>query len=150
MEFQTKYITPDDFLNYFGIDLGAQLKGNANPSDKANAFLNRIEVRMEAFLNANFFKLVTDLWPKFTDFQKMHYKYALLEQALYVFKNGDISVDSGYDPNEGMKISLKDKKAIIMAPNAIDHLMLTGLWSRQISSPSFFNVKGFFVDGGNG
>lgn len=149
MDLQTRYITADDFLLYTGIDLGAQLKGNGNPSNKVNAFLNRIEVRMEAFLNANFFKLITDEWPRFNDFQKQHYKYALLEQALYVFKNGDISVDSGYDPDEGVKISLNDKKALIMAPNAIDHLVLTGLWTRHISSPSFFYDGGFFLNGGN-
>ena len=70
MTLQTKYITPDDFLTYFGIDLGARLKGNANPSDKANAFLMRIEDRMESYLNAKFFKLVTDVYPQFTDWQK--------------------------------------------------------------------------------
>ena len=149
IQIQTKYITPDDFLNYFGIDLGKRLKGDANPSDKANMFLNRIEVRMEAFLNANTGKLVTDCWPRFSDYQKLHYKYALLEQAMYVFKNGDISVDSGYDPDEGVKISSKDKKAIILAPNAMDHLVLIGLWTRHIASPSFFSIGGFFVDGGN-
>ena len=140
---QSKYITPDDFLEYTTIDLGAALKGNANPSDKAYAFLNRIEVRMEAYLNANFFKRVSDEWPTFTDYQKLHYKYALLEQALYVFKNGDISVDSGYEPNEGIKISRESIKELTIAPNAIDHLQLTGLWSRKINLPGFFGPNGF-------
>ena len=105
MNLQTRYITPDDFKTYFGIDLGAQLKGNANPSDKATAFLMRIEDRMESFLNAKFFKLVTDEYSKFTDWQKEQYKKALLEQAVYIFRNGDISIDSGYEPDEGIKIS---------------------------------------------
>ena len=130
---QTKYITPDEFTEYTGIDLGAQLKGNANPSDKAYSFLFRIEVRMEAFLNANTFKRITDEWPCFSDFQKQHYKYALLEQALYVFRNGDISTDSGYEPDEGVKLSPADRKKLTLAPNAIDHLQLCGLWTRKIS-----------------
>jgi len=130
---QTKYITPEDFLTYTGIDLGAQLKGNANPSDKAISFLMRIEVRMEAFMNANFFKNVSDCWPHFSDYQKLHYKYALLEQALYVFRNGDISIDSGYEPDEGIKLDPTARKKIIIAPNAQDHLQLCGLWSRHIS-----------------
>lgn len=138
MKLQTKYITPDDFLNYTGIDLGAQLRGNANPSDKAMAFLNRIEVRMEAYLNANFFKLIRDEYPRFTDFQKEHYKYALLEQALYVFRNGDISIDSGYDPDEGIKASRHALKELILSPNAIDHLRLCGLWSRHIGKTDYF------------
>ena len=138
MTLQTKYITPDDFLVYTGIDLGAQLKGNANPSDKANAFLNRIEVRMEAYLNAHFFKLVTDEYPRFSEFQKLHYKYALLEQALYIFRNGDISIDSGYEPDEGIKIGRRDIVKLSLAPNAIDHLRLCGLWSRHIGHVDFF------------
>ena len=139
---QTRYITADDFLEYTGIDLGAQLKGNANPSDKATAFLNRIEVRMEAFLNANFFKRITDEWPHFTDYQKLHYKYALLEQALYVFRNGDISIDSGYEPDEGIKLSPTDRKKITIAPNAMDQLQLCGLWTRKITRTLFWGPIG--------
>lgn len=133
MEIKTKYITPDDFRDYFGIDLGAQLKGNANPSNKAIAFLMVIEDRMEAYLNANFFKLVTDEWVNFTDWQKEQYKKALLEQAIYVFRNGDISIDSGYEPDEGVKIRRQEIKELSLAPNAMDYLRLCGLWSRHIN-----------------
>lgn len=143
---QTKYITADEFLEYTGIDLGAQLKGNSNPSDKANAFLKRIEVRMESYLNANFFKRVSDCWPCFNDYQKLHYKYALLEQALYVFRNGDISIDSGYEPDEGIKISRNAIKELSLAPNAITHLQEIGLWTAHIAYPSFFGPNG--VGGG--
>lgn len=141
---QTRYITPDDFLLYTGIDLGAQLKGTANPSDKAYAFLFRVEVRMETFLNANFFKRITDEWPYFNDYQKEHYKFALLEQALYVFRNGDISIDSGYEPDEGIKLDPTARKKIIIAPNAIDHLQMIGLWTRHISRTATFWPGGWF------
>ena len=143
MHLQTRYITPDDFKTYFGIDLGAQLRGNANPSDKATAFLMRIEDRMESYLNAHFFKKVTEEWPCFTDWQKQQYKLALLEQAIYVFRNGDISVDSGYEPDEGIKISRSSIKELSLAPNAINYLQLTGLWSRHIAFPGFFGPNGF-------
>jgi hypothetical protein len=143
MEFKTKYITPDDFTQYFGIDLGATLRGNANPSDKANAFLMRIEDRMESYLNATFFKKVVDEWPHFTDWQKDNYRKALLEQAIYIFKNGDISVDSGYNPDEGIKIDRKDIKELSVAPNAIHYLELIGLWSRHIKTPGFFGPNGY-------
>jgi len=139
MNLQTRYITPDEFLQYFGIDLGAQLKGNANPSDKATAFLMRIEDRMEAFLNAKFFKLVTDEYPCFTDWQKEQYKKALLEQAIYVFRNGDISIDSGYEPDEGIKISRHAIEELSIAPNAMNYLRLCGLWSRHIGQFSYFS-----------
>lgn len=147
MELQTKYITLDDFLEYTGIDLGAQLKGNANPSDKANAFLKRVEVRLESYLNSHFFKRVSDYYPRFNDYQKLHYKYALLEQALYVFRNGDISIDSGYEPDEGIKATRDDLDKLIIAPNAISHLQEIGLWTAHIAYPGMFGpngVGGFF------
>ena len=134
----TQYIEPSDFQTYFGIDLGAQLKGNANPSDKAYAFLKRIEDRMEAYLNAHFFKNIKVEWACMSDYQKEKYRLALLEQALYVFKNGDISVDSGYDPDEGIKISRHALSEITLAPNAKDNLRLAGLWSGHIGSGGFF------------
>ena len=131
MTIQTRYITPDDFKEYFGIDLGAQLKGNANPSDKAMAFLKRIEDRMQSFVNAHFFKNISEYWTIFSDYQKEKYQLALLEQAIYVFRNGDISVDSGYEPEQGFVISRNAIKELTLAPNAINYLIECGIWNRQ-------------------
>lgn len=135
---QTKYITKEEFLEYTGIDLTAELKDTANPSDKVNAFLKRIEDRMEVFLNANFFKNIGDEWPAFNDNQKHHYKLALIEQAYYVFKNGDIYSDSGYDPDNGIVASKHALGEITLAPAAKDHLRMTGLWTAHIGNRGFF------------
>ena len=138
MELQTRYITADEFLQYTGINLREELNDTSNGSDKVNAFLKRTEDRMEAFLNAKFFKNVSDLYPEFSEFQKKHYKLALLEQAYYVFKNGDISSDSGYN-QETLEIANQRKlRALTVAPNAINHLRLTGLWSGFIGGKGLF------------
>lgn len=138
MKLQTRYITADEFLQYTGINLREELNDTSNGSDKVNAFLKRTEDRMEAFLNAKFFKNVSDLYPEFSEFQKKHYKLALLEQAYYVFKNGDISSDSGYN-QETLEIANQRKlRALAVAPNAIDHLRLTGLWSGFIGGKGLF------------
>lgn len=138
MELQTRYITADEFLQYTGINLREELNDTSNGSDKVNAFLKRTEDRMEAFLNAKFFKNVSNLYPEFSEFQKKHYKLALLEQAYYVFKNGDISSDSGYN-QETLEIANQRKlRALAVAPNAIDHLRLTGLWSGFIGGKGLF------------
>ena len=138
MELQTRYITADEFLQYTGINLREELNDTSNGSDKVNAFLKRTEDRMEAFLNSKFFKNVSDLYPEFSEFQKKHYKLALLEQAYYVFKNGDISSDSGYN-QETLEIANQRKlRALAVAPNAIDHLRLTGLWSGFIGGKGLF------------
>lgn len=138
MQLLTKYISADEFREYTGIDLEAELKDTSNPSDKVNAFLKRIEDRMEVYLNAHFFKNINEYYPLFTDEQKYHYKLALIEQAYYVFKNGDISTDSGYDADKGIIISKHAKTEITLAPNAIDHLRMTGLWSGHIGNGGFF------------
>ena len=138
MELQTRYITADEFLQYTGFNLREELNDTSNGSDKVNAFLKRTEDRMEAFLNAKFFKNVSDLYPEFSEFQKIHYKLALLEQAYYVFKNGDISSDSGYN-QETLEIANQRKlRALAVAPNAIDHLRLTRLWSGFIGGKGLF------------
>lgn len=136
MAIQTRYITKDEFKEYSGIDLEAQLKSDGNPSNTANAFLARIELRMEAFLNANFFRSVSVEFQKFSDFQKEHYKYALMEQAIYVLRNGDISTDSGYEQEKGKVAEPLYLKGISIAPNAQDQLAMCGLWCRKISGVS--------------
>ena len=134
MELLTKYITADEFREYTGIDLAEELKDTSNASDKVNEFLKRVEDRMETYLNAHFFKNVNELYPEFTNEQKYHYKLALIEQAYYVFKNGDISTDSGYDQERGIIASKHARTEITLAPNSIDHLRMTGLWSGHIGN----------------
>ena len=110
---QTRYITPEELMEYSGIDFEAKLKDDANPSNKVASFIFRWEVRLEAYLNARFFKKVTDEWPQFTDWQKQMYKYALMEQCMYVFRNGDLSTDSGYDPEKGEVIDIEKLKKLV-------------------------------------
>lgn len=131
---KTKYITPDEFKEYFGIDLMEELDDDANPSNKDMAFLKRIEDRMGTFLDACFYRNVDREYPCFTDYQKYHYKRALLEQAIYIFRNGDVSTDSGYDPERGEVVSDKTIQRLSIAPNARQELVLCGLWCRKIQS----------------
>lgn len=138
MPILTRYITADEFREYTGINLEEELQDTSNPSDKVNAFLKRIEDRMESFMNVHFFKNVSDLWPKFSDMQKSCYKKALIEQAYYVFKNGDISSDSGYDPEKGIIASKHALTELTIAPNAKDYLRMTGLWTGHIGYGGFF------------
>ena len=140
---KSKYITADDFKLYYGMDLEAQYKDDDNSSNKVNAFLYRIETRLSAFLDANFHRNVEREFPEFTDYQKEHYKLALLEQAMYVLRNSDISTDSGYDPERGILADRNKLKTLAIAPNCKDHLMLCGLWCRKIK---YGSRMGFFDD----
>ena len=122
---QTRYISLDEFEEYFGINLNAEF----GSEEKANAFLKRIEDRLETFCDSKFNANIARKYPCFTDYQKKHYKLALLEQAIYIYRNGDISVDSGYDPEKG-EVARTERYAI--APNCKDNLRLCGIWNRNI------------------
>lgn len=134
MDLNTRYITLDEFRDWSGIDLAAQLKKDDNPSNTAQAFLERVTYRLETFIDATFYKNIANEYPTFTDYQKEHYKHALLEQVLYVFKMGDISVDSGYDPDKGEVASNSTLAQKTIAPNAKQELLLCGVWCRKIKS----------------
>lgn len=140
---KTRYITKDEFKEYTGIDLDIELKDDDNPSNKANTFLFKVEIRLATFLDANFARLIDDEYKEFSDYQKIHYKYALLEQALYVLKNHDISVDSGYDPENGKIISQRDLMSITISPNAKQHLMLCGMWCKKLSTKGRLGIEGW-------
>ena len=145
MDIRTKYITPDDFKTYFGIDLDIELKDSANPSDTALAFLKRIEDRISTFLDSQFYRQVDKEYPNFSDYQKEHYSKALLEQAIYVFKNGDISVDAGYNTETGETASNDTIIKKTIAPNCRNNLMLCGLWCRKVKPGQSRNFFGGII-----
>ena len=132
MEITTKYINKDDFKNVFGIDLELELKSSGNPGDTPEAFIFRLEKRLATFLDAKFYRNIDKEYPQFSDYQKENYSLALLEQGLYILRNGDISVDSGYsyDAGEISSTSLIEEKSI--APNCKQHLLVCGLWCSHI------------------
>lgn len=125
----TKHITLDDLRADFPeISWESDLGG----SDRAEAWIARIEDRLKTFIDANFYRNVDREYPKFTEYQKYHYRRALEEQAVYIWRNSDISTDSGYDPEQGQRISPNQLKQLSIAPNAKDELILCGLWNRKI------------------
>jgi len=132
MEFKTRYITADEFKQYFGIDLQIELPNGDNESGKVAAYLTRIENRLEAWINANYFYNVTQFWETLNNYQKEQYKYALLEQAYYVLRMGDISVDSGYDKERGIIAGRSTINELSVAPNAMLHLENGGFLNTRI------------------
>lgn len=126
---QTKYITIDELREYEPkFDL-VKLLGS---KEAALAFLRRWEIRVASIIDACFNRNIDMLYPVFTDYQKEHYKIALLEQCIYILRNGDISTDSGYDIGEGEKASTGKINSKIIGPNAKRELILCGLWNRNI------------------
>ena len=132
MGIKTKYITADDFKQYFGIDLEIELKDDDNPSNTVDSFIMRVEDKVDAVLNGDFNRNVDTEYPEFSDYQKLHYQKALLEQAYYDYKNGDIARDSGYSPDKGETASNGTINSKILSQLAIKHLISCGLWCTKI------------------
>ena len=127
----TRFISLDEFREYF---VDVDLRASLGSEESATAFLVRIEDRLETFIDANFNKSVENEYRCFTDYQKKHFKRALLEQAIYIFRNGDVSVDSGYDQDKGVIADINTIKQVSIAPNCKQELVLCGLWDRNLQS----------------
>jgi hypothetical protein len=130
MDFTPKYVTADDYFKLFGIELSFELRDNDNAGEKVAAFIYRNEKMLETFLQAELYRIFE--FDKMTIGQQDHFKHAVLEQMHYMIRNGDISSDSGYEPQQGLVTNPALLKGITIAPNAIRHLTLAGLWTRKL------------------
>lgn len=89
-----RFVTPSDFQNYTGKNLKAILKSDGvNNFD--NLFLMRVEDRLLVAIDKMSFR--TYSFDNLTEFQKENLQKAIIEQAEYIIRNGDIYTDSGYD-----------------------------------------------------
>ena len=61
-------------------------------------------------------------------------QYAILNQAMYVYRNGDISLDSGYDPDKGIVAPREKLAALEITPAAINYLKVSGLLNKTIKN----------------
>ena len=128
----TRYIVPDDFKQYFGIDLNVVLPDDDMPNNKAERFLKQVEDDVALFLATKCNRMIDTMYKDLSDYQKEWYKKALLNQAMYKYKNGDIGNDSGYDPNSGIIADRGKLLGLELSSKCIDCLKLTGLYSRTL------------------
>lgn len=125
---KTRYITIDDFREYFQIDLREQLGSEAS----AQAFLKRVENRLERYIDANFNKNLFNEYTRFTECQKDNFKLALLEETNYLLRNSDLFVDSGYDVNKGIIADYAKLERLAISKECYKALLLCGLTNRGI------------------
>lgn len=139
---EAKFVTPDDYTNFFGQNLNAMLNVKDNTSNVANIFLMHVEDKMLARIDAISFRVnkweVEDL----SEFQLESLQKAILYQAEYIIRNSDLFSDSGYDLEKGMVISVEDIQKITICRTSIDLLKNCGLFNQVITNrrryPEFF------------
>lgn len=124
---KTKFVTIDEIQSETGIDLREEL------GDKAEFVLKDIERRMESFIASNFYRNINREFADFSDYQKEHFKKAIIEQVIYILDNGDVGLLSGIE--DGRKVANKSEyKNAIFSPYAEDELRLCGVWCRTVKN----------------
>lgn len=118
------YVSEDDFNNWTGKNLSAELNDSTTP----DRFLRDAEDDVLTFINLQSWRpishLIRENW--FTDEQMYALKAAILEQADYVFYNGDAYKNSGLDP-EGKRLDRDDLNRVAISQRTIDRLIETGV-----------------------
>ena len=127
-----QFIDANLFLDYTNVDLHAALKGKDNPSAKVDTFLARVELRLMAWIDKNTFRIKD--WRHLTDFQLEKFRYALLEQAYYMYRNGDIALDSGYDQERGIVAEHHAMQELVVCQPCIDYLIQAGLFNLKVKN----------------
>lgn len=119
-------VTNEDYLQYTGVDLNAELTSMAindvgdNPAPR---FISGVEDYCKEELMFNY------SWNgEFaTDYQKAQFKKGVIHQIQYILRNGSISVDSGYNAQNGTIVPRSELLKIGMAPNAFRAFRLGGM-----------------------
>ncbi len=139
---EAKFVTPDDYTNFFGQNLNAMLKIKNNTSNVANIFLMHTEDKILNRIDATSFR--TNRWEveDLSELQLENLQKAILYQAEYMIRNSDIFSDSGYDLEKGEVISIEKLQKIAICRTSIDLLKNCGLFNQVIKNrrryPEFF------------
>ena len=132
MRTEPKFVKESDFNNYTGKDLRALLKVPSNQRNACNIFLMQIEDRLLTRVDVMTFR--NNSWDDLTDFQLECLQKAIITEAEYIIRNGDIFTDSGYDEEKGIVISQEALNKIAICGVAKDFLIRCGLWNHVITN----------------
>ena len=132
IQFKPEFVTKEDFKSMWGVDLDSTLRGD--DAQKSNVFLARIERQLKAYIDEGSFRQYH--WDEIKLNQKWleALQTAILTQAYYVYRNSDISTDSGYDPDKGVIAPKQTLEAIKVCPEAITYLKNAGLFSQTMQN----------------
>lgn len=129
---EPRFVTPDDFQNYTGKSLDELLDKNANISNASNLFLLRVEDCLLSRLDNLSFRTVG--YDDLSDFQLESLQKAIIYQAEYMIRNGDIFTDSGYDIERGEVIDFDKLQRVAICPTSVDLLKNCGLYNHVITN----------------
>lgn len=144
IEIKTRYITPDDFKIYWGVDLNAKMTESGNPSNSADAFIMRLEDMVEAYIQGEYHRKI--YFDKMTDQQKIWFRKGLLEEGMFLFRNGYFYKENFLLNENREKITVKEIKDKILDPIAKEYFRMCGLLCTHIGNSSPFYLNPYWLD----
>lgn len=123
-------ITKDEFLEYSGINLDAEIPGLDDETRKVERTIELWTKRVYLEANRNSIRPIpTD--DKLTEQQKQAIKDAICEYGMYYFRNGDLYRQSGFSEDKGQLINTKELEKIRFPKICLDILKQQGLIRRS-------------------
>ena len=137
MRTEPRFVKEDDYNNYTGKNLQNILDPESEMQNACNLFLLRIEnILMTKIDNMSF---RTRSWDNLTALQKEKLQMAIIEQAEYILRNGDLFTDSGYDLEKGEVISAEKLRQIEICSISLEYLQSCGLINKNIKNRVRYN-----------
>lgn len=127
-----EYVSVEDFKAYTGIDLHEELSEDNDP----NLWLRDAEDQIINYVNLQSWRPITK-WiyeNKFTEEQVDAFRQAILLQAKYMFYNGNVMMNNGIDPEDGVKMKPSDREHASISPDATNMLINYGIISLTMRS----------------
>jgi hypothetical protein len=131
------FVKESDYNNYTGRNLKNILDPNSEIQNACNLFLLQIENRIMAKVDNMSFRVRS--WDNLTPLQKEKMQLAIIEQAEYTLRNGDLFTDSGYDVEKGEIISTEKLRKIEICSIALEYLQSCGLLNKNIKNRVRYN-----------
>lgn len=147
---QPKFVTVDDFKNYWGKDLRSILRSDDNDSNQAERFLARVEDRLMNWIDNNTFRRIPYDQLRSNPRQFENWQKAILTQAMYMYRNGDLGIESGLDTEKGIIAARSDLVELEVCQAAIDYLSNAGLFNLNVKNrPRTMRGFPWMDNGGN-
>ena len=130
MRTEPRFVKESDYNNYTGKNLKSILDPNSELQNACNLFLLQIENRLMTKVDNMSFRIRS--WDNLTPLQKEKMQLAIIEQAEYTLRNGDLFTDSGYDLEKGEIIPSEKLRQIEICGMALEYLQSCGLLNKNV------------------
>jgi hypothetical protein len=87
-----------------------------------------------SYIDSNSFRNIK--WEELEEFPYAFecFQKAILTQAMYVFRNTDLALDSGYDPDSGFVASKEQIQSVVISEATLNFLRQGGLFNQVIDN----------------